>query len=152
MRRTYLAALQDSKLYPDGFLRLLVPTPNGLKRQYMFLELQHTTQRDEANWKAKCRKYLALFEQEAVLEKFFATRTPSVLVITIDPAYVPSHKRWTEEVLAERGERGRAYSSRFIIGSYDTGISDMSIAPQQFFCEPRFFTPFQNAPRSLLGT
>ena len=152
MRRTYLAALADSKLYPDGFLRLLIPTANGLKRRYMFLELQHTTQRDEANWKAKCRKYLTLFEQEAILEKFFATRTPQVLVITIDSDYVLSHKKWTEEVLAAQGERGRAYSSRFIIGSFDTGISDMSVTPQQFFCDPRFFIPFNEASRSLFGT
>src|SRR5260221_6036217 len=35
MRRNYLTALgSDSKLYPDGFLRLLVTTPNGLKRRY----------------------------------------------------------------------------------------------------------------------
>jgi hypothetical protein len=115
----------------------------------MFLELQHTTQRDEANWKAKCRKYLALFEQETVLEKFFATRTPQVLVITIDHSFVPYHKRWTEEVLQESGAKGREHSSRFIIGCYDTGISDMSVTPQQFFCDARYFTPFQNAARAV---
>lgn len=44
MRRDYLSALADFKLYPDGFLRLLAPTQNGLKRRYTFLELEHTTQ------------------------------------------------------------------------------------------------------------
>ena len=152
MRRTYLTALADAKLYPDGFLRLLVPTPNGLKRRYTFLELQSTTQRDEANWKAKCRKYLALFEQEAVLEKFFSTKTPQVLAITMDTEYVLPHKKWTEEVLQESGNRGREYSSRFIIGAYDTGISDMSVEPLQFFSTSRFYTPFHDAPRSVFGT
>ena len=152
MRRTYLTALADSKLYPDGFLRLLVPTPNGLKRRYSFLELQHTTQRDEANWKAKCRKYLALFDQTAVLEKFFQTKTPQVLVITMDAEYVAYHKQWTEEVLTERGDKGREYSNRFTIGAYDTGISDMTMPPLQFFCTPRFSTPFRDAPHTVFST
>jgi hypothetical protein len=118
MRRTYLTALgADAKLYPDGFLRLLVPTPNGLKRRYTFLELQHTTQKDEANWKTKCRKYLTLFEHEDHLETFFSTRTPRVLVITMDAEYVVHHKQWTEEVLAGEGSRGRGYSNRFLIGA-----------------------------------
>jgi Replication-relaxation len=150
MRRTYLSALADSKLYPDGFLRLLIPTPNGLKRRYAFLELQHTTQRDEANWKAKCKKYLALFEQEAVLEKFFATKTPQVLVITIDPAYVNHHKTWTEEVLAEAGGRRQGYNNRFLIGAYEPGIRDNALSPAQFFCTPRFSIPFQDSPHAFL--
>lgn len=149
MRRTYLAALSDSKLYPDGFLRLLVPTQNGLKRRYTFLELQHTTQRDEANWKSKCRKYLALFERADMLERVFSSRTPNVLVITLDSAYALHCKKWTEEVLAERGERGRAYTNRFTIGAYDTGISDMSIEPLQFFCMQHFYTPFRDSPHAL---
>jgi len=152
MRRYYLAALADFKLYPDGFVRLLVPTPNGLKQRHSFLELQHTTQRDEANWKTKCRKYLELFDQADVLDKFFATRTPQVLVLTMDAEYIAYHKHWTEEVLAERGDRGRAYGNRFLIGAYDTGISDMTLPPEQFFCAPRFSTPFQSTPRSVFGT
>ena len=152
MRRTYLAALADSKLYPDGFLRLLVPTPNGLKRRHMFLELQHTTQRDKHNWQTKVRKYIDLFDQASLLEQFFATRTPQVLVLTMDTEYIAYHKQWTEEVLAERGDRGRAYSNRFLIGVYDTGISDMTLLPEQYFCTPRFSTPFQSTPRSVFGT
>jgi len=152
MRRTYLAALADSKLYPDGFLRLLVPTPNGLKRRHTFLELQHTTQKDEAAWKTKCRKYLALFEQTDILGKFFSTKTPQVLVITMNEEYVLHHEKWTEEVLQEAGARGREYSSRFIIGAYDTRISDMSMSPEQFFCTPRFYAPFHDTPRSVFGT
>jgi len=147
MRRNYLNALgADSKLYPDGFLRLLVPTANGLKRRYLFLELQHTTQRDEANWKTKCRKYLALFDSPDNLEKFFRSRTPLVLVITMDTSYVSYHKQWTEEVLQEAGERGRAYRNRFLIGSYDTDISDMRVEPLEFFCTPRFSQPFTDTP------
>ena len=152
MRRYYLAALAESKLYPDGFLRLLVPTTNGLKRRYTFLELQHTTQKDEANWKTKCRKYLALFDQAATLEQFFSTRTPQVLVITMEKAYIASHKQWTEEVLAEREARGRDYSNRFLFGAYDPGISDMSMSPEQFFCMPRFYMPLQAAPHAVFGT
>jgi hypothetical protein len=153
MRRTYLTALgADSKLYPDGFLRLLVPTPNGLKRRYSFLELQNTTQKDEANWKTKCRKYLALFERADVLEKFFSTRIPRVLVITMDAEYVLHHKQWTEEVLAEAGAKGHTFSNRFIIGSYDPGISDMTTPPAQFFCTPRFHTPFHDTPHAVFGS
>ena len=153
MRRNYLQALgSDTKLYPDGFLRLLVPTPNGLKRRYSFLELQHTTQRDEANWKAKCRKYLALFDQTEVLAKFFQTKTPQVLVITMADEYVAYHKQWTEEVLTERGDKGREYSNRFVIGAYDNGIADMSVSPAQFFCTPRFYTPFRDAPHAVFST
>ncbi len=151
MRRYYLAALADSKLYPDGFVRLLVPTPNGLKQRHSFLELQHTTQRDEANWKTKCRKYLELFDQADVLNKFFSTRTPQVLVITMEAAYIAYHKQWTEEVLAERGDRGRAYGNRFLIGAYDTGISDMTLLPEQFFCAPRFSIPFLSTPHAVFG-
>jgi hypothetical protein len=58
---------------------------------------------------------------------------------------ISHHKQWTEEVLQEAGERGRAYSNRFLIGSYDTGISDMSIEPLQFFCTPRFSLAFTAA-------
>src|SRR5207248_975929 len=136
-----------AKLYPNGFLRLLVPSPNGLKKRYLFLEVQHTTQKDEANWKNKCRKYLALLDHPATLEKFFNTRTPRVLVLVMDEEYIATHKQWTEEVLQEAGERGRTYSNRFLIGSYDPGISDMSVTPQQFFCTSRFFTPFAETPR-----
>ena len=152
MRRNYLAALADSKLYPDGFLRLLTPTRNGLKRKYMFLELQHTTQKDEANWKTKCRKYIALFERPDILEQFFSTRTPQVLVITMDTEYVAYHKEWTEEVLTEAGDRGLGYGNRFLVGAFDTGISDMTMPPQQFFCTPRFYTPFHDAPHAVFGT
>ncbi len=147
MRRNYIAALgSDTKLYPDGFLRLLVPTPNGLKRKYTFLELQHTTQKDKHNWQSKVRKYLDLFARTETLEKYFHTRTPRVLVLTMDEEYVSYHTKWTEEVLAERGEKGRAYGNRFLIGSYDTGISDMSVEPLQFFCTPRFYQPFTDTP------
>jgi Replication-relaxation len=143
MRRAYLQALgSDTKLYPDGFLRLLVPTPNGLKRKYTFLELQHTTQKDKHNWQTKVRKYLDLFARTETLATHFHTRTPRVLVLTMDEEYVSYHTQWTEEVLAERGEKGRGYGSRFMIGSYDSGISDMSTAPLQFFCAPRFSIPF----------
>ncbi len=153
MRRSYLAALgADSKLYPDGFMRLLVPTPNGLKRRYSFLELQHTTQKDEANWKTKCRKYLALFDRPDMVEQFFRTKSPSVLVITVNEEYVFHHKKWTEEVLQAAGERGRGYSNRFLIGAYDTGISDMSLSPEQFFCTPRFSIPFYDAPQAVFGS
>jgi len=145
MRRNYLAALgTDTKLYPDGFLRLLVPTANGLKRRYLFLELQHTTQKDKHNWQTKVRKYRDLFDRPDLLEKFFSTRAPQALVITTDEAFVAYHKAWTEEVLAEAGEKGRSYSNRFLIGAYDKGINDMSMPPDQFFCTPRFYAPFQD--------
>jgi len=152
MRRVYLEALSDTKLYPDGFLRLLIPTLNGLKRRHTFIELQHTTQRDGANWKTKCRKYLALFEQASLLEHFFSTRTPQVLVITMDAQYAAYHKQWTEEVLVEQGAKGQAFSNRFLIGSYDTGISDMNVTPEQFFCTPRFYIPFEDVPCAGIGT
>jgi hypothetical protein len=151
LRRQYLAALQGFKLYPDGFLQLLVPTPNGLKRRYTFLELQHTTQKDEAAWKAKCRKYLALLSRGDTLEKFFATRSPQVVVLAMSDEYAAQHKRWTEEVLQEKGERGRAYSNRFLIGAYDPGISDNTVMPQDFFCTSRFLPPFHNDPRPFIG-
>jgi hypothetical protein len=153
MRRTYLPALGiDAKLYPDGFLRLLVPTPNGLKRSYTFLELQHTTQKDKHTWQTKVQKYLNLFDHPDNLEKFFHTRTPQVLVLTMATEYVASHKQWTEEVLHAAGGRGRGYRTRFLIGSYDPGISDMTIPPEQFFSTPRFAMPFQRTPRSVFGT
>jgi Replication-relaxation len=150
MRRNYLAALgSDTRLYPDGFLRLLVPTSNGLKRRHLFLELQHTTQKDKHNWQTKVRKYLNLFDRPNMLEKFFATRTPQVLVITMDEAFVAYHKAWTEEVLAEIGDKGRGYSNRFLFGAYDKGIADMSVTPAQFFCTPRYSQPFQKAASPL---
>ncbi len=153
MRRNYLSALgTDAKLYPDGFLRVLVPTRNGLKRRYLFLDVQHTTQKDSANWKDKCRKYLALFDRPDLLERSFATKVPLVLVLTMGEEYVTSHKQWTEEVLQAEGTRGRAYSSRFLIGSFDTGISDMSVSPAQFFCTPRFFVPFQSVAQAVFST
>jgi len=142
MRREYLAALgSDSKLYPDGFLRLLVPTPNGLKKRYLFLELQHTTQKDKQNWQAKVRKYLDLFTHEDTLLQFFATRTPRVLVLVMDEEYIALHKEWTEEVLQQAGDRGKRYSNRFLIGSYDKGIADNTMQPLKFFCTDRFFVP-----------
>src|SRR5260221_8834187 len=101
--------------------------------------------------RAKCRKYLELFDQADVLDKFFSTKTPQVLVITMEAAYIAYHKQWTEEVLAERGDRGRAYSNRFLIGAYDTGISDMTLLPEQFFCAPRFSIPFLSTPHSVFG-
>jgi hypothetical protein len=153
MRRNYLNALgTDVKLYPDGFLRVLVPTRNGLKRKYMFLELEHTTQKDGANWKTKCRKYLALFDYPDMLERFFSTRVPLVLVLTIGEEYVLPHKQWTEEVLQEAEFKGRDYSSRFLIGAYDPGIRDNTLSPAQFFCTPRFSTPFLATPHALFGT
>jgi hypothetical protein len=152
MRRNYLQALgSETKLYPDGFLRLLVPTANGLKRRYTFLELEHTTQKDGANWKTKCRKYLALFDRPDVLAQFFSTRTPHVLVIAMDADAVPHIQHWTQEVLTEYKDKGRAYSSRFLIGAYDPGISDMTMPPEQFFCTPRFATPFQSTPHAVFG-
>ena len=153
MRRAYLAALgTDSKLYPDGFLRLLVPTPNGLKRRYTFFELQHTTQKDKHSFQTKVRKYIDLFDHTDILTQYFSTRAPQVLVLTMDTEYIASHKKWTEEVLQQAGARGRAYSNRFLIGAYDTGITDMSITPVQFFCTPRFLTPFQDTPRPFIGS
>lgn len=153
MRRTYLPALGgDTKLYPDGFLRLLVPTRNGLKRQYLFLELQHTTQKDKHNWQTKLQKYLDLFDRPDDLEKFFHTRAPQVLVLTMADEYVAYHKQWTEEVLAERGNRGKAYGNRFLIGAYDTGIADNTLPPGQFFCTPRFYTPFHDAPYAVFDS
>lgn len=68
------------------------------------------------------------------------------------PDYVSHHKQWTEEVLQEQGGRGQALSNRFFIGSYDTGISDMRTEPLQFFCTPRFYTPFHDAPHPLFDT
>jgi len=142
MRREYLAALgTDSKLYPDGFLRLLVPTPNGLKKRYLFLELQHTTQKDKQNWQSKVRKYLDLFAHEDTLTHYFATRTPRVLVLVMDEEYIALHKQWTEEVLQQAGEKGKRYSNRFLIGSYDKGIADNTMQPLKFFCTDRFFVP-----------
>ena len=69
-----------------------------------------------------------------------------VLVLTMHEAYVVHHKQWTEEVLAEAGERGRAYGNHFLIGSYDTGIADMRVEPLEFFCTPRFSQPFTDTP------
>jgi hypothetical protein len=144
MRRQYLAALgNDTKLYPDGFLRLLVPTANGLKRRYLFLELQHTTQKDKHNWQTKVRKYRDLFTRTDTLERYFSTRAPQVLVLTMDEAYVDYHKIWTEEVLAEAGGRGRGYSNRFLIGAYDPSIADMTTSPVDFFCSPTFTSLFK---------
>jgi hypothetical protein len=150
MRREYLAALcTDAKLYPDGFLRVLVPTPNGLKKRYMFFELQHTTQKDKHNWQEKVRKYLDLFTHEETLSHYFATRTPRVLVLVMDEAFIASHKQWTEEVLQEAGEKGKGYSNRFLIGVYDTGISDNTLQPLKFFCTDRFHVPFSETTHPL---
>jgi len=65
----------------------------------------------------------------------------------MDEEYVSYHKQWTEGVLQERGGKGRAFSNHFLIGVYDTGISDNTVTPVQFFCSPRFFTPFEDTPR-----
>ncbi len=146
MRRAYHSLLGvDAKFYPDGFLRLLVPTVNGLKRRSLFLELQHTTQKDKANWQAKVQKYMQLFERIDMLEKFFHTRSPQVLVITMDEEHATYHKHWTEEVLKQAGEQGRNSSNRFVIGAYDTGMSAQVVSPVQFFCTPRFYQPFRDA-------
>ena len=150
MRREYLPALgSDSKLYPDGFLRILVPTPNGLRKRYLFFELQHSTQKDKQNWQAKVRKYLDLFTHEITLTHYFATRTPRVLVLVMDEEYIAYHKQWTEEVLQQQGDKGKGYSNRFLIGSYDTGIADNTTQPLKFFCTPRFFVPFTDTTYPL---
>ncbi len=134
-------------VYLDGFLWLLVLTPNGLKRRHMFLELQHTTQKDKHNWQTKVRKYKDLFDRGDNLVQFFSTRTSQVLVVTMDTQYVASHKQWTEEVLRREGDRGRAYGDRFHIGSYVNTVSET-----EFFLTPRFAIPFQDRPCSLFGT
>lgn len=150
MRRRYAIALgADAKFYPDGVLRLLVPTSNGLKRRYMFFEMQHTTQKDKANWQTKVRKYLSLFSKTDTLEKVFRTKAPQVLVITMSEEYAIYHKQWTEEGVISVGDKRQDYASRFIIGTYETGISDMTVSPTQFFCTPRFVTPFTDEPHAL---
>ena len=119
IRRTYQSVLgADAKFYPDGYLRLLVPTQNGLKRQYMFLELQQTTQKNKASWQATVKKYLELFSKTATLEKFFHSKTPHVLVITMDADDKAQYEQWTDDALAAAGDKGKAYSNRFTIGTY----------------------------------
>ena len=119
IRRTYQSVLgADAKFYPDGYLRLLVPTQNGLKRQYMFLELQQTTQKNKASWQATVKKYLDLFSKTATLEIFFHSKTPQVLVITMDADDKAQYEQWTDDALAAAGDKGKAYSNRFTIGTY----------------------------------
>src|SRR5260370_40361921 len=114
--------------------------------------MQHKRREEGANWNTKWRKFLALFGRADILEQFFSTRTPRVLVITMDKEYVFYHKQCAEEVLPEAADRGRAYSNRFLLGAYDTGISDMTLPPEQFFCTPRFYTPYRDVAHPSCGS
>jgi hypothetical protein len=90
IRRTYLAALgSDTKLYPDGFLRLLVPTPNGLKRRYTFLELQHTTQRISTTGRQKYESTLTSLPGQIPLKSTFTPEHPASLCSRWIPSISP---------------------------------------------------------------
>ena len=78
---------------PDGFFRLVKPTPKGIVNNYFFLELDLTT--DAKHFKRKVLAYLAYNQGGA--EKRFGALRYRVLVVTDSYERLQKLKGITEE-------------------------------------------------------
>jgi hypothetical protein len=127
-------------LHSDGFVRPLVHLGKRWVSMPFFLELEHTSARDKKNWQDKVRHFLNLFETK--LQTYFETSAVFVLVLITDPDYALHLLHWTEEILTDLQKL--EYRTWFCIGS-----ADFTLSPAEFFCLPRFYKPFEQAPREV---
>lgn len=139
------AQQQTFTVIPDAFLDFRSALPDGRQRR-MPLLLEHDRGTEEQqHFRRRIRAYIVLLKSSAY-QQLFGVRTVTVAFTTFTG--VPRLKQmieWTRAELAVTNE------PKTLGMTFSFTTLDQPLEPQQIWLSPRWFTPYDNSPLSLLS-
>lgn len=129
-------------LIPDAFLDFRVRVPEGLRRMPILLEHDRGSE-EQKYFRRRIRAYLTLLKTET-FKKLFQVRSVTVaFTTTAGQSRLGRLREWTrQELQNEPKEVGLMFCFTAL---------EKPLEPQTIWLAPRWYTPYDNQPISLLG-